>query len=201
MATPIPVRFDLGKESWVEQGVLPVIPPPMEFDVLWDLHPKEYGQVMFNKRIINTPRWQQSYLKPYWYSGMMHEALPMPPPFAPFLEWANCMCTSMPYNSVLINWYMDGNHYIGKHSDSERQIVRHSPILSISLGQTRIFRIRSNEDGAPILKDIEMLNGSYLVMGGRMQEHFYHEVPKVTGHKGKNMGRRINITFRVMRDP
>ena len=46
------------------------------------------------------------------------------------------------FNHVLINWYNDGSHYIGPHSDSEAQIVEDSPIVSVSLGQERTFRIR-----------------------------------------------------------
>lgn len=36
-------------------------------------------------------------------------------------------------------------------------------------------------------------------MGGAMQARFLHEVPKVSGHKGAGLGRRINITFRCFK--
>jgi hypothetical protein len=33
-------------------------------------------------------------------------------------------------------------------------------------------------------------------MGGEMQKHFTHEVVKIAGKKGEDVGRRLNITFR-----
>ena len=41
-----------------------------------------------------------------------------------------------------------------------------------------------------------MPNNTVVVMGGEMQKYFKHEIPKITGKKGENFGRRINITFR-----
>lgn len=34
-------------------------------------------------------------------------------------------------------------------------------------------------------------------MGGKFQEYYLHEVPKVNGKKGKFLDSRISITFRV----
>lgn len=41
-----------------------------------------------------------------------------------------------------------------------------------------------------------MPDGTFLVMGGTFQKEFTHEVPKINGVKGENIGKRINITFR-----
>ena len=101
------------------------------------------------------------------------------------------------FNQILINWYGNGAHYIGPHTDNEAQIVSASPIISITLNEgtiERIFRIRSKIDKKIIL-DISMPDKTYLVMGGDMQKMFTHEVPKITGKKDL-VGKRINITFR-----
>ena len=45
-----------------------------------------------------------------------------------------------------------------------------------------------------------MKNQTYLIMCGDMQKKYTHEVPKVSGKKGEEMGRRINITFRKFKD-
>jgi alkylated DNA repair dioxygenase AlkB len=99
------------------------------------------------------------------------------------------------FNSSLINWYMDGTHYIGTHADDERQLVPLSPIFTASLGATRLFRIRQKEDGK-IVKDLYVKNGDILVMGGAMQKHFKHEIVKLSEAKGKLLGPRISLTFR-----
>ncbi len=45
-------------------------------------------------------------------------------------------------NGLLINWY-DGRkeHYIGKHRDRRTNVVVDSPIVTLSIGQERIFRL------------------------------------------------------------
>lgn len=112
-----------------------------------------------------------------------------------FLAWANKSTDLGIFNQVLINWYKDGNHYIGKHSDNEAQIIKESPIMSISLGSTRSFCVRKKTNNKIVL-DIEMPNNSYIVMCGAMQQNYFHEVPKVSGKNAINIGKRINITMR-----
>lgn len=102
------------------------------------------------------------------------------------------------FNQALVNYYMDGTHYIGKHSDDERQLKSDSPVFSASLGQERVFRIRYKTDGI-IARDIPMEDGSFLMMCGDMQKEFTHEVPKVMGTKGALLKPRINVTFRIFK--
>ena len=191
-------RFDLGNGSWIIQGKVPdelfANNNPKAFEDLWDLHPVEFNKVKMMDKVVSTPRWQQSYNKPYYFTGMLHEALPTPPVVNPFLEWANSMGHGE-YNQILINWYENGHHYIGAHSDDEGQIVKLSPIVSISIGAERVFRIRSKFKRTMVM-DIPMPSGTYLIMGGNMQKHFLHEVPKINGMKGEAIGKRINLTFR-----
>ena len=49
-------------------------------------------------------------------------------------------------NGVLVNWYQDGEHYIGWHSDDVSQLDQDAPIYTISLGATRTFKIRETKD-------------------------------------------------------
>lgn len=69
-----------------------------------------------------------------------------------------------------------------------------SPILSLSFGATRKFRIRDKND--KIIKDIDLHDSDIIVMCGNMQKEFKHEIVKVSGEKGAKVGKRINITFR-----
>lgn len=195
-----PKMFKLDDECWIEQDCLPkALQETYIFDELWRLHPEEYGKVSYMGKVVKTPRWQQTYLKDYYFSGCVHKALPLPTQFQPFYEWANNIAPdTMKFNQVLINWYANGNHYIGPHTDNERQLVKHSSVLSVSLGQERIFRIRHKVNNE-IIMDIPMPSDTYVMMCGKIQEKYLHEVPKVSGKKGDDMGRRINITFRVFK--
>ncbi len=173
---PPPRRYPLGDAAWLEQGALP---PELTYDfaALWKLHPPEFGTVKMFDRTIAVPRWQQSYIRPYYFSGMWHAAEPLPEILQPFLAWAGSHGS---YNSALLNWFGDGHHHIGAHTDDERQLVPGSPIMSISLGQCRKFRVRDKRDQNVVL-DLDMPDRSYIVMGGDMQKRYTHEVPKVGG--------------------
>ena len=75
----------------------------------------------------------------------------MPPQLQPFLDWANgpsgYAFPGCPFNGVLVNWYENGLHYIGPHSDDERQLAPGAPILSLSLGATRTLRVTYRAGG------------------------------------------------------
>ena len=206
-------RYALNKTetSWVDCFPLSaeLRPTAQQFDALWNLHPEAKGEVKIFGKMVATPRWQQSYGLPYTFSGVMHAALPVPDAVQPFLDWANAQTEYLaPYggqrfNMALLNWYQDGNHYIGYHSDDERQLVQSptgdSVVFSVSLGQKRTLSLRPIEKGETL--QVKMANCSVLVMGGRCQKTHKHAVPKVAGAKGQKLGRRINLTFRIFVTP
>ena len=95
------------------------------------------------------------------------------------------------FNVCLLNYYEDGNQRIGWHSDRE-ELGRTTPIVSISLGATREFLIRSKTDGVRDRASISMTNGSMVVMENECQMQYLHSVPS---DKNVTSG-RINLTFR-----
>ena len=169
--------------------------------------PAERGRIMMMGRLIPTPRFQQAFLEDYKFTGVNHLAAQALPPVATqLLQWANeqlpqhwfpdCGDSKL-FNSSLVNWYMDGSHYVGPHADDERALHPGSPIFSLSLGQTRTFRIRRTHDGsnAPV-RDLELRHRDFVVMGGAMQKNFKHEIVKISGERARLMGPRVNVTFR-----
>ena len=91
------------------------IDTPELFDEIWQLHPVKKGQVKIFGKIIQTPRWQQSYGQSYKFSGMNHESLPLSSHW--FLEHLSDRIyehTGYRYMQVLINWYENGKHRIGR---------------------------------------------------------------------------------------
>ena len=189
-----------GAGSWLAVGRVPkrLRADPAQFETLWALRPADFGKVVMMGREVATPRWHQSYGRGYYFTGMQHAALPVPEPVRPILDWANALGLGH-FNQVLFNWYANGHHYIGRHRDDETQLVRRSPILSLSFGATRTFRVRDWRTGKVAL-DLPLPDGAALVMGGSMQATHQHEVPKIGGKKGEAVGRRINITLRQFVD-
>lgn len=161
------------------------------FMKIWDLHPTEYHIVKIHGREIPTPRWQQAYGKNYNYTGSKNNALPIPDRLKVFLEWSQENIDKR-LNGLLLNWY-DGlkSHYIGAHRDSTKDLQEGSPIVTISLGEERIFRMRPYKRKG--FKDIEMRNGAVIVVPWNTNQHWTHEVP----HFKKYSGKRISITLRA----
>jgi len=168
------------------------------FNELWDIHPTERGEVIIYGKKMKTPRWQQSYGRDYYYSGMLHKALPINKHWflECILEWVKDH-SGKPYEQILINWYENGNDYIGAHSDDEKQLVQNSDIYSFSFGQKRDFVVKAKAKDDPFKKTMELFDNSLIIMHGDMQKHYHHLVPKRA--ISKCLGHRINITFRLFK--
>ena len=161
------------------------------FRVIWNIHPEEFHTVkMYGKEIL-TPRWQQAYGKNYNYSGSINNALPIPELFEVFLNWSQRHIDTR-LNGLLLNWY-DGqkDHYIGPHRDDTRDLFEQSPIVTIALGQERIFRMRKY--GKKGFKDITIRNGGVIIIPWETNKIWTHEVPKFKKYDGK----RVSITLRA----
>lgn len=190
---PVPVSLP-SAPSWYSRRQLPLelqVDSDL-FEVLWQLHPLELGKVKMFGKIIDTPRYQANYGKEYHYTGLTHPATPVPHPYLERLMAWVCADSGQHYEQMIINWYRDGSDYIGKHSDSESGLVPNSNIYSFSFGSSRDFVIRSKTGDFKQVLSLD--NNDVLIMGGSMQRNFTHEVPKRV-----HAGRRINVTFRLMK--
>lgn len=109
------------------------------------------------------------------------------------------------YNGILINVYSNGQDYISAHSDDEKELDQSKSVLAISLGESRIFRIRPKDASLEIqtnlakntkcktpVYDIATEHGQLIGMCGNFQKEFTHEIP-IEKHK-QNI--RISLTFR-----
>ena len=96
------------------------------------------------------------------------------------------------FNSVLLNLYRNGSDSISWHSDAEPELGKNPLIASVSFGEKRLFQLKHNISKEK--KEIELLNGSLLVMKGELQHYWKHQVPKL---KSCNQA-RVNLTFRVI---
>lgn len=195
------LREYLSEDSWLDTFQIPdrLIPNEEKFEELWSLHPTIQNKVMIRGHLKTMPRFQQSYIKDYWFSGMNSLSKSLPKPFKPYLDYFNDLEEyGGKFNQVLLNWYQNGHNYIGSHRDDESQLRNDSPIVTLSLGAVRKFRVRKKWN-KEVVKDIDMTPGLFLVMGGKFQKEFKHEVVKISGKKGERTGRRISITLRQFR--
>jgi len=100
------------------------------------------------------------------------------------------LCLDFSFNSVLVNWYRNGEDYVGWHADNEPELGEKPFIVSLTFGAERLFEFRhrkSLECGQILLR-----SGTLLIMQPDFQHHWHHSVPiDETVKEG-----RINLTFR-----
>jgi alkylated DNA repair dioxygenase AlkB len=160
---------------------------------LWDLHPTQFHKIRqpFTGKTIPLPRWQQAYGQDYAYTGTVNIALPVAPILEPFLFWVRDEFDAR-LNGLLLNWYdAEQRHYIGTHRDSIIGLVAGSPIVTISLGATRTFRLRPRRGRGFV--DFSAAHGTVFVMPWQTNLDMRHEVP----NQKCATGRRISITARA----
>ena len=183
-----------GAEVW-ERALPPELVCEGEaFEALWAMHPKEFHEVTIHGRTVPTPRWQQAYGANYHYAGSRNDALPIAPQIAPLLAW--CRREIDPrLNGLLLNWY-DGarGHYIGAHRDDRRDLIEGSPIVTISFGEERIFRMRPWKGRG--FTDLVATPGHALVIPWQTNLSWTHELPRRVAYQG----RRISVTIRAFVD-
>ncbi len=97
-----------------------------------------------------------------------------------------------PFNSVGLNFYRDGRDSVAPHNDHLYEIVTGHPIALISLGATRLMTIRSKAKPRRIF-DINLEEGSLLLMSYETQLHYDHGIPKTR----TPVGPRISVALRV----
>lgn len=89
-----------------------------------------------------------------------------------------------------INYYRNGDDYIGWHTDSE--VIEGDLIASLSLGVTRKFQFKSISEKEQY--EIDLTDGSLIIFDESAAKlDWKHRIPK---QKNINEG-RINLTFRL----
>jgi alkylated DNA repair dioxygenase AlkB len=97
------------------------------------------------------------------------------------------------FNTVLLNYYRDGNDSVAWHTDNDGIPGRNRIVASVSFGQPRVFDIRRMNDHA-VKYSLLLEDGSYLLMKGRFQDEWQHRIAK----SSKPLKPRVNLTFRLL---
>jgi alkylated DNA repair protein (DNA oxidative demethylase) len=101
--------------------------------------------------------------------------------------------------SCLLNHYREGAR-MGLHRDEDEEELE-APVVSISLGDTALFRIGGLERKGPT-RTIKLLSGDVIVMGGPSRLR-YHGVDRILAKTSDLLpeGGRINLTLRRVEKP
>ncbi len=177
-------NIDIAQHNWHESDI-----NALNFDHI-DWHQdtiKLYGK---EHKLPRVSAWYGDSDRPYTYSGLTLQ----PKPWTDKLNWLREQLEPIckrHFNSVLLNWYRNGDDHISWHTDAEPELGKSPLIASINFGESRRFLLRLKDDHATKL-EIPLHHGSVLVMAGELQHHWQHSVPK----QKKVKSSRINLTFR-----
>lgn len=188
-----PSRISLDDTHTIVHGSMPssLSVSETDFDEIWSMHPDEFPEIMIQGRLVRTPRWQQAFGRDYRFSGKLAPAEPVPDAFIPIHNWVRSAIDER-LNGILVNWY-DGRlgHYIGRHRDSRHGLIAGAPIVTVSLGEERIFRLRPWPNGK-VPRELRLPDGAVVILPYSTNLAWTHEVP----HRTQYRGRRISLTFR-----
>ena len=147
--------------------------------------------IMFGKKITTRRKvaWAGDPECSYTYSGVKKFPQPWTEELLSIKAHLEKLSNSE-LNSCLLNFYHDGDDGMGWHSDDEKELDPHSPIVSLSLGARRKFAFRHKQDNTTISLDLE--NGSVLVMRSPTQQFWKHALLKTKTVSTP----RMNLTFR-----
>lgn len=162
------------------------------------------GTITLYGSTYKVPRTQKLFGDtPYVYSRMKLDADPdIDPLVQRCLDFANEEYPDYVFNGALVNLYEDGLDNVGWHSDDESALVKGGPIVSVTFGYARPFKIRTIPrfwDNKTQTWTVVLNSGDVAVMlGDDFQRTLEHQVPKSTKKVPQDVDtRRINITVRA----
>ncbi|MFN0257301.1 alpha-ketoglutarate-dependent dioxygenase AlkB family protein [Pedobacter ureilyticus] len=191
-----------GQSTGIPDGLLTYLPGLIEAgpgSLLMDqlVHSATWKQKsvqMYDKQVL-TPRLSAWYADPDTYD-YTHLRRSTPNLWTPELLQLKSLVepiAGVQFNSVLLNYYRDGNDSVAWHSDNEKALGTHPTIASLSFGQVRAFDIRCKADHRQKYS-IRLEHGSLLIMKGNLQQEWEHRIAK----SPKRMAPRLNLTFRIV---
>ncbi|MEV4598584.1 alpha-ketoglutarate-dependent dioxygenase AlkB [Amycolatopsis sp. NPDC049253] len=143
---------------------------------------------------------------PYRYSRTREDGSPVEP-FPPWLGDLGRRAVASAYGDgydsagydpdvALVNYY-DATAKMGQHQDKDERSPE--PVVSLSLGDTCVFRFGNTENRNRPYTDVELRSGDLFVFGGPSRLA-YHGVPRTlpgTADPALGLTGRLNLTLRV----
>lgn len=114
-----------------------------------------------------------------------------------YKNWKSDFCVA--------NYYPNNKSHLDWHSDKLTTIGPLPTVASLTLGATRIFRLRRSNPSNSIIYNIPISNNKLLIMLPSTQELFKHCVPSLkdsmVAHHSEVGDVRFNLTFRMAYPP
>jgi DNA oxidative demethylase len=158
------------------------------------------GGVMSAKVVALGWHW-----RPYHFSKTADDGTPVKP-FPPELNelahqaladaFGRAPDDDLEYDMALLNFY-DAKAHMGMHQDKDE--LSKAPVISLSLGDTCVFRFGNTESRSRPHTDLELRSGDLFVFGGPSR-HAFHGVPRIlsgTAPGWLGLTGRLNLTLRA----
>ncbi len=178
-------------------------------------HPAFFDKKLSNhlyESLLKNIKWQQDYItvygkthpqprltalyanneKSYSYSNITMKPHPMNEELV-FIKNEIEKISNTAFTTCLLNLYRNGQDSNGWHADNEKELGKNPIIASVSLGTERWFHFK-HKTNSTLKHKIILQNGSLLIMKGKTQEFWLHQIPKTK----KTINPRINLTFRII---
>ncbi|TVZ15090.1 alpha-ketoglutarate-dependent dioxygenase AlkB family protein [Maribacter sp. MAR_2009_72] len=166
------------------------------FDVLKNNTPWQQDNITVFGKTYPQPRLTALYAnndKPYSYSNITMLPLPFNKELLEIKDRLETFA-KVEFTTCLLNRYRTGSDSNGWHADNEKELGENPIIASISLGAARFFHLKHNT--RPDIKHkINLQHGSLLLMKGKTQHYYKHQIAKTA----KAVEERINLTFRIIK--
>ncbi|MFY7664998.1 alpha-ketoglutarate-dependent dioxygenase AlkB family protein [Flavobacterium sp.] len=194
---PDPIHFDIPDgelvyiPGFIGQEECVTLFEQLLHETLWQSDP-----IRIFGKIYQQPRLTALYGnegKPYGYSGIVMQPNRWTPLLTHLKERVEQRAENS-FSTVLLNLYRNGADSNGWHADNESALGRNPVIASLSFGASRKFQLKHNTLSDQRI-NLELEDGSLLLMKGSMQHFWKHQIPKTT----KEVGPRINLTFRELK--
>jgi alkylated DNA repair protein (DNA oxidative demethylase) len=143
--------------------------------------------------------------RPYHFSKTADDGSPVKP-FPPELSelarraiadaFGRAPDGGLEYDMALLNFY-DAKAHMGMHQDKDE--LSKAPVISLSLGDTCVFRFGNTESRSRPYTDLELRSGDLFVFGGPSRFAF-HGVPRIlsgTAPRWLGLTGRLNLTLRA----
>lgn len=186
---PLPDADVTYYSGWLSADEASRIKQQLEGELEWHQDTiKIYG------KLVKIPRLQAWHGDPdaqYSYSGLSMTPAPWTNTLKDLRRQLTAHCQAS-FNSVLANWYRNGQDSMGMHADDEPELGSEPVIASLTLGHARpfVFMHKRSKQKSKVMLE----HGSLLVMKGTTQQCYQHGIAKTA----RKIDDRINLTYRYI---
>lgn len=157
--------------------------------------PWQHDQIKVFGKTYDQPRLTALYAdnnKPYSYSNITMQPHTFEGKLLQIKKKVEVVA-NLQFTTCLLNLYRNGQDSNGWHADDEKELGEFPKIASVSFGASRKFKMR-RKDNHKEKFEIVLNHGSLLLMLGKTQAYWQHQIPKTR----KIISERINLTFRII---